>query len=277
MFDVDCESMNNDLILYERKGHIALVTLNRPDRRNAFHEAMWTALDRVVDDIRAALPRAIVLTGAGPAFCAGFDVNPDNTQVSGMIEAVQRHEREPAERLVARIRSAVDGFVSLPVPIIAALNGLAYGGGAELAVRCDMRIADPDAVICFSETKLGLMPDWGGGAALARLIGPSRAADLVCTARRVDAGEALALGLVNRISAPGETRYEALALAESIAQNGPRAVRAALSVVRRANDMSLADALDYESDQAATLIASGECIHGISAFLTKQKAEFPDD
>ncbi len=277
MFDVDCESMNNDLILYERKGHIALVTLNRPDRRNAFHEAMWTALDRVVDDIRAALPRAIVLTGAGPAFCAGFDVNPDNTQVSGMIEAVQRHEREPAERLVARIRSAVDGFVSLPVPIIAALNGLAYGGGAELAVRCDMRIADPDAVICFSETKLGLMPDWGGGAALARLIGPSRAADLVCTARRVDAGEAFALGLVNRISAPGETRYEALALAESIAQNGPRAVRAALSVVRRANDMPLPDALDYESEQAATLIASGECIHGISAFLTKQKAEFPDD
>ncbi len=277
MFDVDCESMKNDLILYERKGHIALVTLNRPDRRNAFHEAMWTALDRVVDDIRAALPRAIVLTGAGPAFCAGFDVNPDNTQVSGMIEAVQRHEREPAERLVARIRSAVDGFVSLPVPIIAALNGLAYGGGAELAVRCDMRIADPDAVICFSETKLGLMPDWGGGAALARLIGPSRAADLVCTARRVDAGEAFALGLVNRISAPGETRYEALALAESIAQNGPRAVRAALSVVRRANDMPLPDALDYESEQAATLIASGECIHGISAFLTKQKAEFPDD
>ncbi len=277
MFDVDCESMKNDLILYERKGHIALVTLNRPDRRNAFHEAMWTALDRVVDDIRATLPRAIVLTGAGPAFCAGFDVNPDNTQVSGMIEAVQRHEREPAERLVARIRSAVDGFVSLPVPIIAALNGLAYGGGAELAVRCDMRIADPDAVICFSETKLGLMPDWGGGAALARLIGPSRAADLVCTARRVDAGEAFALGLVNRISAPGETRYEALALAESIAQNGPRAVRAALSVVRRANDMSLPDALDYESEQAATLIASGECIHGISAFLTKQKAEFPDD
>ncbi|HNV48486.1 MAG TPA: enoyl-CoA hydratase/isomerase family protein [Spirochaetota bacterium] len=269
--------MKNDLILYERKGHIALVTLNRPDRRNAFHEAMWTALDRVVDDIRAALPRAIVLTGAGPAFCAGFDVNPDNTQVSGMIEAVQRHEREPAERLVARIRSAVDGFVSLPVPIIAALNGLAYGGGAELAVRCDMRIADPDAVICFSETKLGLMPDWGGGAALARLIGPSRAADLVCTARRVDAGEAFALGLVNRISAPGETRYEALALAESIAQNGPRAVRAALSVVRRANDMPLPDALDYESEQAATLIASGECIHGISAFLTKQKAEFPDD
>jgi enoyl-CoA hydratase/carnithine racemase len=164
----------------------------------------------------------------------------------------------------------------LPVPIIAAINGLAYGGGAEIASRCDLRVMDPQAVICFSEVRLGLMPDQGGVAGLTRLVGASRAADLILTARKVGAEEAFQLGWANRISGPGKALEEALSLAFSIAQNGPRAVRHALSVIRKTCDLTTQEALDMETEEAVTLIVSGESVHGISAFLTRQKPEFPD-
>lgn len=264
-------------VTLERRGAVAVLTLDRPERHNAMSEAMWDALEARLDELEAALPRAVVLTGAGEiAFCAGFDVNPDNPQVSRLMASVQNGDRGPAEALLRRLRGAIDRLVGLPVPVIAALNGLAYGGGAELAVRCDLRVSDPAARLCFSEVRLGLMPDWGGGPALARLLGPSRATDLILTARRVGAEEALQLGLVNRVSAPGQAREEALALAGAIGENGPRAVRAALSVLREAGDRPFAEALEVELGRAADLIASGECLHGIPAFIAKKTPVFPD-
>ena len=164
---------NKTDILLERKDRVAIVTFDRPERRNAFDETMWTALERVVAQLQAQLPRAIVVTGSGKNFCAGFDVNPDNPQVSRLIGAVERGERAPVEALIRRLQDTADALVSLPVPIIAAVNGDAHGGGAELASRCDLRVIDPAAVLCFSEVTLGLMTDWGGGPALTRLIGAS--------------------------------------------------------------------------------------------------------
>src|SRR5262249_33226445 len=239
--------------------NIAIVMLDRPERRNALNEAMWSELDEAASELEARPGRGVVITGAGDrAFCAGMDVNPDNPQVAGLVEAVQTHDRAPVAALLGRIRATLDRLVGLPVPVIAAVNGLAYGGGAELAVRCDLRVADPAAVFCFSEVRLGLMPDMGGGVALTRLLGPSRAADLVLTARRVGAPEALALGLVNRVSAPGKALEEALDLAAAVAKNGPRAVRAALDVIRTTGDLSERDALALELERATTLIVSGE-------------------
>jgi enoyl-CoA hydratase len=260
----------------ERKGKVALITFDRPDRRNAFDETLWSDLERTVRELAESLPRAVVVTGSGKAFCAGFDVNPDNPQVSGLMASVQNGERSPVEALIRRLQSAVNALVTLPVPVIAALNGDAYGGGAELASRCDLRVMDPGAVICFAEVKLGLMPDWGGGPGLARLIGPSRAADLILTGRKVGAPEALTLGLVNRVSAPGEALREAMDLAETIAKNGPRAVRHALAVIRKAPELTMAQSLELECREATTLITSGECVQGITAFLTRQPPEFPD-
>ena len=269
--------MSGNGIRLERDGHIAIVTLDRPGRRNAFNEEMWNNLEDIVLELAGNLPRVVVVTGAGEkAFCAGFDINPDNPQVSGLIGAVQDHDREPVEILIQRIRGVVDGLVSLPVPVIAAMNGIAYGGGAELAIRCDLRIADPETIISFSEVRLGLMPDWGGGVSLTRLAGPSIAADLILSARRITAAEALKLGLVNRISEQGKALEDSMALAETIAGNGPRAIRHALKVIRKTPDLSLKEALDLETREAADLIASGECYHGIMAFLSKEKPEFPD-
>ncbi|PKN87506.1 MAG: hypothetical protein CVU51_05485 [Deltaproteobacteria bacterium HGW-Deltaproteobacteria-1] len=261
----------------KRQGHITIITLNRPAKQNAFDMHMWDCLDQVVAELAASLPRVIILTGAGDkAFSAGFDVNPENPLLKPLLAAMEGHDKGPAHDLIRRIRTSVDRLVTLPVPIIAAINGLAYGGGAEIASRCDLRVMDPGAVICFSEVRLGLMPDQGGVVGLTHLVGASRAADLILTARKVGAQEALQLGLANRISAPGKALEEALSLALSISENGPRAVRHALSVIRRTNDLTTEQALDLETREAVTLIACGESIHGVSAFLTRQKPEFPE-
>ena len=115
--------MQNYNILLERKGSVAIVTFNRPQRRNAFDEHMCAELEKIVLQLRSHSPRAVVVTGAGKNFCAGFDVNPDNPQVGGLIGAVERRERAPVEALIRRLQDMVEGLVSLPVPVIAAVNG----------------------------------------------------------------------------------------------------------------------------------------------------------
>jgi len=261
----------------ERIGTVALVTFDRPGKKNAFDEHMWDSLETAVADLIARMPRVIVVTGAGDeAFSAGFDVGLDNPQVVRLIEAVEKHEKGPAMDLIRRVRTTTDSLVMLPVPIIAAVNGLAYGGGAEIASRCDLRVMDPRAVFCFSEVRLGLMPDHGGVVGLTRLVGPSKAADLILTGRKVAADEALSLGLVNRISRPGKVLEDAIGLAEAIAENGPRSVRHALRVIRSTPDIPYDQALAFETQEAVDLIASGECVHGIAAFLSKKKPEFPE-
>lgn len=268
--------MSEKRIVLERKKGMAIVTLNRPQRRNAFDQEMFLALARVTDILKKDLPRTIVLTGTENVFCAGFDVNPDNPWTKTFIDAVEKADPVSAEKLIRQVRSIVDEFVSLPVPIIAAINGMTYGGGAELAVRCDLRVMDPAVEICFSEVRLGLMPDWGGGAALAHLIGSSRAADVILTARKMLAGEAINLGLVNRVSRPEESLEEAMRLAEIISKNGPRAVRYALKLIRQSRNQSFNQSLDLEMEQAVSLIVSGECFYGVGAFLEKKEPEFPD-
>ncbi|MBC2737748.1 MAG: enoyl-CoA hydratase/isomerase family protein [Desulfobacteraceae bacterium] len=265
-------------IAMEKRGPLALVTMRRPERKNVFNQAMFEQLASIAGSLRQDPElRAVVIAGAGPdAFSAGFDVNPDNPMVAKMAGAMERGDTEPIARSIETLRAAVDGFVTLPVPVIAAINGQAFGGGAELAVRCDLRVMDPGAEICFSEVTLGLIPDWGGGATLTHLVGAAVAADLILTARRVSADEALRLGLVNRISPPGQALEAALEIAGAIMGNGPRAVRSALKVIRNGRDLSLEATLALEKKTAVELIASGECLHGIGAFLNGQVPDFPD-
>ena len=269
--------MSGENIRLERKGPIAIVTLDRPERLHAFNEKMFDLLEEVTNELRRNLPRVIIVTGTGDrSFSAGFDVQPDNPMVKRIMEAVMKKDDKPAREAIDRVREVTDAFSSLPVPIIAALNGNAYGGGAELASRCDLRILNRDSVICLSEVKLGLMPDWGGGAALAHLIGASRAADLILTARKVGAEEALMMGIVNRVSDSGKTLEDALEMAEMIAGNGPRAVRHCLELTRNRRNSFFDASLAEEADRAVELIASGECFHGVGAFLERKKPEFPD-
>jgi enoyl-CoA hydratase len=264
-------------VTVERLNNIAIVTLRRPERHNAFNDEMWRGFELAIEELAGKLPRVVVITGEGEkAFCAGFDVNPDNPQITSFLDAIQNHNRESITGLIHYIRGVTDRFAGLPVPLIAAVNGMAFGGGAELAARCDIRVVDPSAVFCFSEVRLGLMPDWGGGVALTRLLGPARAADLILTARRLGADEAYRMGLAERVSASGASLDDAISMAVTISQNGPHATRAALSVIRKTPDLRFAEALDMESELAAGLIAGGECVHGITALLSKKEPDFPD-
>jgi enoyl-CoA hydratase len=269
-------SPDNGAVSVSRKGQVALITLDRPKRKNAFGKAMWESIALAAENLTANVPRAVVITGAGDFFCAGMDVNPDNPQVAALMDALQTKNPAPMRELLRQMRDSIDPIFELPVPIIAAVNGGAYGGGAELASRCDLRVMDENAVFCFSEVSLGLMPDWGGGVAITRLLGPSRAADLVLTARKVGAAEALALGLANRVVPAGKALEVALELAQAIAANGPLSVRAALAVIRETPAKTLKSALALELELAAQLIADGECIHGVAAFFEKKKPVFPD-
>jgi len=269
--------MPHENVRLEFNNHIAVITLDRPEKRNALNEQMFASLEACIKTVEAERPRVLVLAGEGEkTFCAGFDVHPDNPMNEYMLQAVANKDTSEALKSIGRIREVADALFALPMPIIAAVNGLAFGGGAEIATRCDLRVMDPDAVICFSETRLGLMPDFGGTPSLVRLVGPSLAADLILTARKVSAREAFNLKLVNRVSAPGKAIEEALALAETIAANGPRAVRAALEVIRRSQDMPLDAALALELERAVDLVVSGEFIYGVSAFLEKKRPEFPE-
>jgi enoyl-CoA hydratase/carnithine racemase len=268
--------MSEEMVTVERIGRVALVTLRREEKRNALNEAMWSGIARAAAVLAADLPRAVVVTGSGKAFCAGMDVSPDNPQIAKLVQAAHTHDAGPMRALLTELRPSFDALVGLDVPVIAAINGLAFGGGAELAVRCDMRVMDSDAELCFSEVRLGLMPDVGGGVALTRLAGSAIAADLILSARRVKGDEAKALGLVNRVSEPGKAKDDAIELAQQIADNGPRAVRAALHVIRKTPDLSERDAMELERETAAQLMASGECAYGIAAFASRSKPEFPD-
>ena len=264
-------------VILDYRGNIAIVTINRPRRRNALNADMFSHLEAVIAQLKENLPRVVILVGEGDtAFCAGFDVHPDNPMSEYLLKAAENKDKSLALKSIGRVREVTDALMALPVPIISAVNGQAYGGGAEIAMRCDLRVVDPAAVICFSETRLGLMPDFGGTPSLVRLVGPSVAVDLILTARKISANEALELKLVNRISAPNKSLDEAIALAETIATNGPKAVRAALAVIRRSLDLPLGDALALEIDTATALIASGEFIHGVAAFLEKKAPVFPD-
>lgn len=266
-----------EIIRLERSEHVAHLVLNRPERKNTFHAAMWTAMERRIEELSDDPPRVLVVSG-NPlgGFSAGFDVNPDNPMVVQFMQALESGDRRTVESLLARMRTAIDRLTGLPIPVIAAITGDAYGGGAELALRCDMRLMATDARICFSEVTLGLMPDWGGGVALPRLVGRARAAELILTGQPVPAEAAAAMGLVNRVCRAEDVVSEALALAHCIAGNGPRAVRKALSIIRDTPDLSESEALDVESQGAVDLIMTGECVHGLTAFLSGENVEFPE-
>ena len=266
-----------EIILLERSDHVAHLVLNRPERKNTFNAAMWAAVEQRIDELSEDPPRVLVVSGnPSGGFSAGFDVNPDNPMVVQFMQALEGGDRGTVEGLIARMRTAIDRLTGLPIPVIAAITGDAYGGGAELAIRCDMRLMAAGARMCFSEVTLGLMPDWGGGVALVRLLGRARSAELILSAEPISSGEALSMGLVNRVCPPDQVVAEALALARRIAANGPLAVREALSIIRDTPDLSEAAALDVESQRAVDLIMTGECVHGITAFLSGQAPDFPD-
>jgi enoyl-CoA hydratase/carnithine racemase len=246
--------------------HLMLVTLNRPDRANAFNTRMAEELIAVWRDLSAATDevRVVVLTGAGGrAFCAGADLK----ERQGMSEDDWRHQHEKFETMAAAIMTS-------PVPVIAAVNGAAMGGGLELALACDFAYAVPHARFAFTEVTLGIIPGIGGTQNLPRAAGLRRAKELLMTGRAFTGEEALEWGIVNRLCEPAELLADALKTAERIAANAPLAVAAARRATSEGQGKPLAAALALELDCYNALVDTEDRHEGIAAFNEKRAPRF---
>ena len=254
------------LALSNPLAHVLQVTLNRPEVANAFNTQMATDLMHCFE--RLALEsgdyRCVVLTGAGErAFCAGGDLK----ERDGMSNAAWTAQHLVYERM---IRAVID----CPLPLIAAVNGAAYGGGCELAAAVDFVYASENARFAMTETSLGIIPGAGGTQTLARALGERRAKELIMSARRFDAVEAKAWGLVNEVFAPGQLLDETLQAASRITANAPIAVRQARQAIHRGLQMSLADGLTFEIEAYNRTVPTSDRREGVKAFNEKRSPDF---
>lgn len=245
-----------------RQGRVAVIALQRPEAMNAINVQMRTELRETLEAMRRdADIGAVVLTGSGDkAFSAGMDLREfAKANADVPIAEMKRYRWETGE-----------GIAAFDKPIIAAVNGLAIGGGVELALLCDMSFASEAASFAFGEIKRGLMPGNGGTQRLSRRIGTARALEMILTGRTVSAAEALAIGLVEYVVPPAELIARAVALGELMAANAPVALRSAKSAIHRGADMALNDGLRMEQDLAAFLYTTEDAQEGPRAFLEKR-------
>jgi enoyl-CoA hydratase/carnithine racemase len=258
-------------IRFEREGAVAILTIDRPEVRNALD---FKTSDELVEAWRNFRDddelRVAILTGAGDrAFCAGADLRgvADFYRRLSSAERLRRSEQEPGLGGITR-------NLAIDKPVVAAINGHCLAGGLEIALACDLRIASESASFGLPEVTRGIVPGAGGTQRLPRLVGPERALDLILTGRRIDAREAERIGLVSRVVPFAELRGEAMALARSIAENGPLAVRAAKAAVWRGLDLPLEEGLRLEQLLAEPVRQSEDAQEGPRAFLEKRKPEF---
>ncbi len=251
--------------IVEDLGEIELWTIDLEPRRNAISRAMLRELAEL--GARAAgrrSLRAVVITGAGDkAFCAGADLKERAAMSAEEVHAFHRELRE-----------GLRGLEESPKVIVAALNGAALGGGLELALACDLRLCAPHAELGLPEVSLGIIPGGGACARLPRLIGLARAKELVLTARRVGAAEALALGLVSRVARPGRLREEALALAAEVARNAPVSLRQAKRALDGGLHLPLEQALDLENRMYQDCLGTRDRVEALQAFAEKRRPHF---
>jgi methylglutaconyl-CoA hydratase len=250
----------------ERRGSIALVTLDRPERMNALSRALVTRFGELGREIAMqADVRLVIVTGAGEkAFCAGADLK----ERSGM-------SAEEVRALLLAYESELGWLESIQVPTLAAINGAALGGGLELALLCDLRIAAPHAVLGLPEVSLGVIPGAGGTQRLAKLLGEARAKELILRAARLSAPEALILGLVNQVM-PKSDQFllEVINWAEPILNGAPLAIRAALEAIRGAGTRELARGLALERTAYEQCLNSEDRSEALAAFSEKRKPVF---
>ncbi len=252
-------------IVLKKDGALAWLTVTRPKALNALNfqtlDEMDAALDEVAGDSAIGL---LVISGDGPkSFVAGADIS----ELHGL-------ERDSGLEAARRGQGLFDRIDNLPIPVIAAVNGFALGGGCELALACDMRIAADNAVLGLPEVKLGVIPGYGGTQRLPRLLGPGFALEMVLSGRMVKSDEALAVGLVNRVVPAEELESTVRELAEMILANGPLALKAGKEAVKEGLQHPLGGGLEVEARLFGGLCGTADQKEGMSAFLEKRKADF---
>src|SRR5690554_1295274 len=257
------EELTFEHLTFGLQDGVAVITVDRQSALNALNQAVLAELAMAFEIAETDVEvRALVITGAGRAFVAGAD-----------ITELQKLEDPFAGREAALIgQEVMNGLAAMPFPTVAAINGFALGGGLELALAADMRVAATGAKLGLPEVGLGLIPGYGGTQRLPRLIGKGRALELIFTGRHVGAEEALQMGLVTRVA--GDARESALELARLAAKNAPAALGRAKEAVVRGLDLALAEGLEVEADRFGVVPTTDDMKVGTAAFVEKRAADF---
>ncbi|MFE2070524.1 enoyl-CoA hydratase/isomerase family protein [Streptomyces sp. NPDC059467] len=262
------EERYGEFVLVRRHGHVVELVLDRPKAMNAVSAEMARSIVAACAALGADRDaRVVVLTSSHErAFCVGADLKERNS-----LTDAELHRARPLSR------GAYTGVLELPMPTIAAVHGYALGGGFELALSCDVIVADGTAVVGLPEVSVGVIPGGGGTQLLPRRVGAARAAELIFSARRVEAAEAHELGLVDELVVAGQDREAALALAERMAANSPVGLRAAKRALRLGHGLDLRAGLEIEDAAWRTVAFSGDRTEGVAAFNEKRKPEWPGE
>jgi len=260
--------MEREHVLLDREDRVATVTLNRPERMNAFGGRMRQEITDALEEVaRDPEVRVVVITGAGKAFCTGGDINEFATGETKALERVASSERHAMCRAVLAINA-------MEKPVIASVNGVAAGGGCNLALACDLRVASDRARFGPVFTRRGVHPDWGGIYFLPRLVGYAKAAELIFSAEVIDAQEAFRIGLVNRVVPHEDLGRATRELACRIAGNAPIPMAFAKRGLQNFHRWDLPQALDYESYVLEVCMKSEDIVEGFAAFLEKREPRF---
>ena len=257
--------MTDPLLLIHDTDGVRTLHVNRPDKLNALNAATIDALDEAFRDAaNEASVRVVVLTGSGPkAFVAGADISEMNT----LTPAQGRDFSLRGTRMMRRVEK-------MPKPVIAMINGFAFGGGLELAMCCHLRIAADTAKMGQPEINLGLIPGFGGTQRLLRLAGRAATLELCLTGAPISAERALQLGIVNRVVPAAELEVETMTLAGQLARSAPLALRGMLDCVNTGGECGIEEGLEYESVQFGLVFSTDDMREGTSAFLEKRKPTF---
>jgi enoyl-CoA hydratase len=263
--------MPSEFIRHERYESTAIVRLDRPEKLNALSAEMIASLSTVFANFKQQSDlRAVIVTGEGEqAFCAGTDI----FEIADAVENLDGREQR-ARETSQRGQALCNVIENCGVPVIAAINGIAAGGGCELALACHLRIASVNAKFSLPETKLGVLPAYGGTQRLARELGEGRALDIMLTGRTVGAEEASQFGLVTQVTSTADLLDEAKALATRISQLAPLAIRACLEAVITGQSMSLDKGLALETKLFSSLFETNDVREGTRAFLEKRNPVF---
>jgi enoyl-CoA hydratase len=248
-------------VTYENKGAYGIITMNRPQALNALDSAVLEDLNAALDQVDLDTVRALIITGAGEkSFVAGADIK----EMASLTKEGGAAFSKKGNDIFRRIET-------FPIPVIAAVNGFALGGGCELAMSCDFRICSENAVFGQPEVGLGITPGFGGTQRLARIVGPGYAKQMIYTARNIKAPEALRIGLVNQVVTLEELMPAAEGLAGAIAKNAPIAVRLCKKAVNEGLDLNMDDAIALEEKLFGECFETHDQVEGMTAFMEKRK------
>jgi enoyl-CoA hydratase/carnithine racemase len=260
--------MEEKNVVFEKKGKIGLITLDRPQKLNAFSEGMRLQILDALNEVAADKSiRVCIITGTGRAFCAGGDI-------SIMNQLKQKNDGEILNSFLAQGKEVVNKIRNMPIPILAMVNGPAAGAGMNLALSCDIRIASTNASFGQTFIKIGLNPDWGGTYFLPQIVGSAKALELIWTGEMISADEALRLNLVNRVVPHENLVEETFKFANVLATKSPLAIQFAKKAIYQWSDEELEKTINYENEVQIRCFKSQECTEGLANFLnSKNKAK----